>query len=227
MINNTCPTFYVWGDSLLKGIVFDEVRSRYTILKNSCTSVLSKILNAEIVNRARMGCTVTKGREILMRDLSKGIRCDAAMLEFGGNDSDFFWSEVSAEPDKNHQPKTLLADFSREIESMITILRVNDITPVLMNLPPIDSERYFDFISRGLNAQNILFWLGEKRVIHDFHKQYSLSLDSIAAGLGCVLIDVRSAFLAQKDYRSFLCADGIHPNEKGHRLMQEVLINYI
>ena len=227
MANNICSTFYVWGDSLLKGIVFDEVRSRYTLLKNNCTSVLSKLLNAEIINRAKMGCTVTKGKEILIRDLEKGISCDSAMLEFGGNDSDFYWNEISSAPGKEHHPKTQLPDFRKELGSMITILKSNDISPVIMNLPPIDSERYFDFISRGLNAQNILSWLGAKHVIHDFHRQYSLTLDSIAAELDCLLIDVRSAFLSQKDYRSFLCADGIHPNESGHRLIQDVFRNYM
>ncbi len=225
MMNDKYRTFYVWGDSLLKGIIFDEVRSRYALLKDNCASVLSGLLNVEIVNRAKMGCTVTKGREILVRDLEKGISCEAAVLEFGGNDSDFYWNEVSADPEKEHLPKTRLADFEREMESMVSILRTNGIDPVIMNLPPIDSDRYFDFISKGLDAGNILSWLGEKRVIHDFHAQYSHCLDSIASVTGCTLIDVRSAFLAQPDRSALMCADGIQPNERGHRLIQEVFMD--
>ena len=33
------------------------------------------------------------------------------------------------------------------------------------------------------------------------------------------VIDIRSAFLAQPDFRSYLCADGIHPNEAGQKLI--------
>ena len=225
MTNDKYRTFYVWGDSILKGIVFDEARYRYALLKDNCASVLSRLLKVEIVNRAKMGCTVTKGKEILIRDLDKGISCEAAVLEFGGNDSDFYWNEVSINPTKKHLPKTSLINFQKDMEEMISMLRINGITPIIMNLPPIDSDKYFNFISRGLDAGNILAWLGEKRVIHDFHEQYSCSLDRIAFDMNCTLIDVRSAFLAQSDRFGLLCTDGIHPNEKGHRLIQDVFID--
>ncbi|MFA7206354.1 MAG: SGNH/GDSL hydrolase family protein [Saccharofermentanales bacterium] len=226
MINSKYNTFYVWGDSLLKGIIFDEARNRYALLKDNCTSALSRLLKIEIINRAKMGCTITKGKEILQRDLERGIKCDAAVVEFGGNDSDFYWNEISDAPDKVHSPKTELSVFSDHLKSMISLLRENDIAPVLVNLPPIDSVKYFDFISRGLDAENILAWLGSKSVIHDFHKQYSRSIDNVAAESNCILIDVRSAFLAQSDYSDLLCADGIHPNESGHRLIQDVFMGY-
>jgi hypothetical protein len=32
-------------------------------------------------------------------------------------------------------------------------------TPVLLSLPPIDSKRYFEHISAGLNADNIMKWM--------------------------------------------------------------------
>ena len=37
------------------------------------------------------------------------------------------------------------------------------------------------------------------------------------------MIDIRSAFLVRKDYTDYLCEDGIHPNEKGHRLIREAM----
>lgn len=226
MINSKYNIFYVWGDSLLKGIIFDETRNRYALLKENCASALSRLLKIEVVNRAKMGCTITKGKEILLKDLENGVRCDAAVVEFGGNDSDFYWNEVSDSPDKTHLPKTDLNVFRDQLKNIVSILRDNGISPVLVNLPPIDSIKYFDFISRGLDAQNILSWLGDKTVIHDFHNKYSQSVNSVAADTECTLIDVRSAFLAQNNYTDLLCADGIHPNEKGHRLIQDVFMEY-
>lgn len=226
MLGGRFQTFYIWGDSLLKGIVFDEGKKRYSVLENNGAVMLAKRLGIEVINRAKMGCTATKGKELLARDLEKGVSCQGAVLEFGGNDSDFHWDAISAAPEQSHLPKTPLPQFREDMTEMITMIRGHGITPVLMTLPPIDSERYFDFISRGLNPSNILQWLGEKQVIHNFHKQYSVTLEELAREQSCPLVDVRSAFLAQKDFRSYMCSDGIHPNEKGHKLMQEVFLRY-
>ena len=38
--------------------------------------------------------------------------------------------------------------------------------PVLLSLPPIDSAKYFDYISKKLNADNILKWMeGNKQFL--------------------------------------------------------------
>jgi hypothetical protein len=41
----------------------------------------------------------------------------------------------------------------------------------------------------------------------------------VAAETGTHVIDIRSAFLRESDYRDSLCADGIHPNGAGHVLI--------
>lgn len=226
MDNNKSHTFYLWGDSVLKGVIFDEARSRYSLLKNNCTSMFSKLTGIKIINRAKMGYTVGKGLELLINDLKGDVNCEAALLEFGGNDCDFQWEEISKNPDTAHQPKTSLTDFRVDIKKMINLLREKNITPVLVNLPPIDSDKYFDFISKGLNPQNILHWLGEKKYIYNWHEQYSVSIEQIATECDCNIIDIRSSFMIQPEYSSYLCVDGIHPNEKGHNLIREVFLNY-
>ena len=35
-----CGTICVWGDSIAKGIVFDEERGRYAILRENCLRLL-------------------------------------------------------------------------------------------------------------------------------------------------------------------------------------------
>ena len=37
------------------------------------------------------------------------------------------------------------------------------------------------------------------------------------------VIDVTSAFLYHKTFSDYMCADGIHPNEKGHRLIADTV----
>jgi lysophospholipase L1-like esterase len=40
------------------------------------------------------------------------------------------------------------------------------------------------------------------------------------------LIDIRDAFIRQKDYLRFISVDGIHPNEEGHELMKQEYLSY-
>ena len=133
---------------------------------------------------------------------------------------------MSENPEKEHRCKTPLDQFRQCIIDMVGMLRKKTIRPVLVNLPPIDPERYFKWITRGLNSQNILNWLGDVHHIYRHHECYNLCIMSLAGSLGCDLIDIRQPFLLQNDYTLFLCEDGIHPNQRGHELIRTVMREY-
>ncbi len=213
----------VLGDSILKGVVFDEIRGTYSLLAESCGNLLQKTLGINIVNRSRFGSTIDKGRKMLEVSLKRDPDLSYMLLEYGGNDCDFNWDEVSRDPDAEHLPNTPLAAFKQNLDEMIEILKQKQIRPILMSLPPICGNRYFDFIvSRGRNADNILRFLGDRQQIYRFHEMYSLAVTRLAIEKDCVYVPMREAFLAERNSLSLICSDGIHPNEKGHRLMQEV-----
>jgi len=93
-----------------------------------------------------------------------------------------------------------------------------------MSLPPLVPEKYFKFItSNGPNPERVLAWLGDVGFLYRWHELYSNKIVKLAGFLQCRLLDVRSAFLSQKDYARYVCEDGIHPNEEGHRLIELVL----
>lgn len=216
-------TIAVWGDSVLKGVVFDEIRGTYQLLANSCGNLLSKTLGLKIVNRSRFGSTIDKGRQTLEQSLQKGLDCEYLLLEYGGNDCDFDWEAVSAHPDRRHLPRTPLDSFKLHLQELIDLVRQHNITPLLMSLPPIHAESYFEFIvSRGLDRHNIMRFLGDCQQIYRFHEMYSLAVTGTAIRNNCVYVPMREAFLAERNTPSLICSDGIHPNEKGHRLMQRV-----
>ena len=218
----------VWGDSLMKGIVFSPHENKYSVCQNNSAECVSRDMEIHVINRARFGCTAPRGKNIILRDLEKGLSADAALIEFGGNDCDFLWEEVAREPEAEHIPKTPLAQFRTEMTWMVKILRLNGIIPVMMSIPPIDAERYFDFITRGgLSQENILKWLGDVEHIYRWQELYSHAVTNIAMETNCRYIDVRSEFLTQWDYKQYLCEDGIHLNEKGHRLLSEIFEAYI
>ncbi|MCL2747696.1 MAG: SGNH/GDSL hydrolase family protein [Oscillospiraceae bacterium] len=218
----------VWGDSLLRGVVFDDLKGRYATLKNSMAAQCAKILGMRFDNNSRFGATVTRGSQNLTQALERGVSCDAILIEYGGNDCDFNWEEVAQNPDAPHAPRTPHEAFCRTLRDMVCAVRVKGIDPVLMSLPPIDPVRYFNWITRnGLSRENIMRFLGDVGVIYRFQERYSLSITNLAMELRCHYIDVRDAFLSHRDIGSLLCSDGVHPNGSGHNVMRESFVSYM
>lgn len=217
----------IWGDSLLQGVVLDEKLGKYSILENNCAVSLARKIGINISNNSRFGCTAPKGLMSLNRALQSDVEFSAAIIEFGGNDCDMKWEELSASPDIEHGPKTPLYQFISCYTDMIASIKAKGITPVLMSLPPLDAQRYFDWVTRnGLNKENVLKCLGDVQYIYRWHERYSLAVSALARKFSCHFIDIRDAFLSERDYQKYLCADGIHPNQQGHALMERAFYEY-
>lgn len=223
---NMIKKIEVWGDSVLKGVIYDENHKKYKRLKMNTAIDKMAEMGLDIKNNSKFGLTAPKARKLMASALEKGVEAEVAIIEFGGNDCDFKWAEVAEEPHKEHFPNTTLDSFKECIADMVNILRKHSVKPILMNLPPIHSGKYFSWISRGLNADAILSWLGDKELIYRHHESYSLAIMSLAQNLSCKYIDVREPFLLKRDYYNYLCEDGIHPNEKGYELINQTIVNY-
>jgi len=169
--------------------------------------------------------TANEGLDLVKRDIESGIKADVAIIEYGGNDCDFDWRAISEAPDSLHLPKTTADVFETKIKTMINEASGAGIEPYLVTLPPIDAERYFDFISRdGLSKDNILKWLGDKDHIYRYHERYSAHLAKIAREMGTKILDVRAAFLDIWNSRRLFCSDGIHPTEEGQKLIADTIL---
>lgn len=216
----------VWGDSLARGVVLDEERQRYTITPSPAVSIVSEALGIHIQNRSRMGMTSSDGMQMMQRDLARGLRADVAVLEFGGNDCDFCWQEISDAPKGLHLPKTSAAQYEENMRSMIAAAKEAGMEPVLINLPPVNPESYLSFLTRhGLSRENILRWLGDTFQIYRYQERYSMIVTRIAHECQCRLIDVRSAFLNVWDCTTALfCRDGIHPTAAGQKLIGDAVL---
>ncbi|NMA66075.1 MAG: SGNH/GDSL hydrolase family protein [Clostridiaceae bacterium] len=224
---NMIKKIEVWGDSVLKGIIYDEKRNRYKRLEQNTAIEKIAELGLDVKNKTKFGMTAPKAKNLMLKELKKGIDTQMAIIEFGGNDCDFKWAEVAENPDGDHKPNTGLELFKNCIKDMVKACRCYGITPVLMNLPPIHSVRYFNWISKGLNKNAILKWLVDIDVIYRHHETYNLAIMNLSKSLSCDLIDVRTPFLEKKDYYNYLCEDGIHPNEKGHILINQIISDFM
>ncbi len=219
----------VWGDSLLKGIVLDEKTSRYKPLKTSSVNLFSKAFPFTVKNNSRFGCTAPKALNNLEESLNNGLKAEVALLEFGGNDCDYNWAEISRNPEGQHEPHTPFQVFCSTMEKMADLLLSHSVKPVFMNLPPVDGEWYYRWISglKNTDPKAILKWLGgQMDTIYRQQERYSRAMERVAYQKNLPLIDVRDAFLAIHNYRDYLCLDGIHLNEQGQKVMADIFQSY-
>ncbi len=218
----------IWGDSVLKGVVLEEGKDRYSLLKDSSIELIKREYNLMIKNNSKFGLTVTKAMRLMDKSLSKGDHPNYVLVELGGNDCDYNWKEISENPDKEYYPNTPLPKFIESINTIIEKFRSNGIEPILTNLPPLSSQKYFDWFGKnGLNTDNIKKWMGNIDRIYRHQETYSLALMDIANKQKCDLIDIRTPIILEENTDDFICEDGIHPNEKAHKLMAHTFMNYL
>lgn len=218
----------VWGDSVLKGVVLEEGKDRYSILKNSSIELTKKEFEISIKNNSKFGLTVTKAMKLMDKSLSKEDLPNYVLVELGGNDCDYNWKEISENPYGEYYPNTPLPKFIESINNIIEKFRAKGIEPILTNLPPLSSQKYFDWFGKnGLNTENIKKWMGDINRIYKHQETYSLALMDIANRQKCDLIDIRTPIILEENTDDFICEDGIHPNEKAHKLIAGAFINYL
>jgi lysophospholipase L1-like esterase len=144
-----------------------------------------------------------------------------AIIELGGNDCDFDWKAISEKPENDHLPKVDIKNFKNNLNIIVSQLTEFKITPIIITMPPISSSRYLNWFGKELNKDNILYWLKDENYIYKHHELYNLELMSFAHSNNIEVIDLRLLFLKVKNYEKYLCVDGIHINEEGHKYVEE------
>lgn len=218
----------ILGDSIPKGVVFHPEKRKYFFYRNGFIKSLTQKLRANIFDFSRFGSTTTYGEQLLRTKLSD-LNPDIVLIEYGGNDCDYNWDEVAAHPDRIHLPNLTPDAFEQNLHHMVNAIRNTGKTPVLVNLPPLNSTSYFNWFGKGdaIRKKRILKWLKKEDHIYWWHEKYSYIVDKVAHLTNSHLINIRHAFLEQREYRDFICEDGIHPNEYGQQLIEKAFLHYI
>lgn len=222
MISN--QQLFIFGDSISCGVMYDESAGRYTLCRNTYDRVLRR-QDVPVKNYAKPGCTAADA----VRDLEKteplaGAQC---IIEFGGNDSDLNWEDVSRQPDIAHKAKVSLADFRASLLRLIDYARANAMQPIIALPLPVVADRYFEWVSRSLDRNAILRYLGSTEYIYRWQERYAYQALKTASEAHCPVLDLRGAFLDQRDFRDMMSLDGIHPNESGYGLIREAALQYL
>ena len=216
------------GDSLTKGVILTD-KEKYSLVEFSFMDIISSTLNIQVDNYSRFGCTVNFGEKMIERHKEKISSSDYTFIEYGGNDCDFDWARIAESPSENHTPNTEIKTFREHIIKLIDSVRKLGSKPVILSLPPIISDKYFSFFSRMMSQEhkdNIIKWLGgDVGIISRWHECYNRELFKIAMHTGTPIIDITSSFdTFRGDLKTLYCADGIHPNAEGHKMIAGAIL---
>lgn len=213
-----------FGDSVMRGVV--NINGEYHACRNSFVHLCEKSFEIDVTNRAKFGSTIVEGEAILERALERIDEFTErfVFLEFGGNDCDFDWKAISDLSSGKVDSKTPISIFRNYYYAMIDMIRRVGKEPVILSLPPIDSTKYYQWITRNLDSNNILSFLeGDIKFLENWHERYNLEVFQIARNKNAKIIDITSPILEKKNYSNYLCIDGIHPNEEGHILIADAI----
>ena len=213
---------HIWGDSLARGIVYNEEKGRYAISRERCTGRLQDALSCKVENHSNMGATVLDG--LALFETFRSVPRALCAVEFGGNDCDLDWKQVAQHPEEPIRPKVELDAFEEGLTRFVNEIRQRDMKPLLITPLPLHAERYFRWVTRGLDAEAVLKALGDVNHIYRWQERYAISVRNVARATHCRLLDLRDVFLAQPGYEHLMSLDGIHPSDAGHRLLADAVI---
>ena len=217
------------GDSVTKGVILTET-NKYSLTEHSYLDIVSRELDLQISNYGRFGSTVDTGDTMIRRHSEEIAGSEFTFIEYGGNDCDFDWMKIADSPMEDYAPKTRLEDFRKRFITLINKVRELGSKPIILSLPPILSAPYFAFFSRSMSQEqkeNVITWLGGSTdIISRWHESYNRTLFMIAKETQTPIIDITTPFdTFRGDISSLYCADGIHPNAKGHRMIAATIVN--
>lgn len=211
----------IYGDSILKGVMYNEELKRYKLWGYRFDELAEN--GIEVENNCRMGATIEEGFEIMKATLGECDKDTVVLLEYGGNDCNYNWAEVAANPEGNFLPNTPAEKFQEIYIKMIEYARGKGATVAVCNLVPIDSQRFMNWVTQGLNYNNVLNWMGDINRIARWQEYYSRLSEKVASIAKCPIFDLRTSFLTHRSMQNMIGVDGIHPSSEGHALIKEIL----
>lgn len=222
-----------FGDSIIKGVISegDDNGIKYKIPENTATDICGHELGMGVCNYGKFGSIITTGEKIIDKNIDKISENDIVLIEYGGNDSDKMWTEIAENPNAEHKAKTPLPAFAETYHRIIQKLKRIGARIYMLTMPPIDAVSYFRHFTKGMSERqiaNIKQWLyGNLDVISLWHEMYNQEIIKIAYSENVELINIYQPFIDRLDYRSLFCCDGIHPNQKGQKIIADLIINNV
>lgn len=207
----------IYGDSILKGVMYNEELKRYKLFGYRFDEL--KENGIEVENNCKMGATVEEGFKIMKATLEDCDKDTVVVLEYGGNDCNYNWAAVSENPQGEFYPNTPEDKFTETYLELVEYARSKGARVAICTLVPIDSERFIHWVTRGLNYDNVVNWMGDINRISRWQEYYSRLSEKVARIANCAVLDLRSIFKGSMG--DMLGLDGMHPSAEGHTRIRE------
>jgi len=147
-------------------------------------------------------------------------------LEYGGNDCNYDWHQISENPDGEYECMVPPEEYTSLMKRAINMLQQRGAQVVVSTLAPIYSEAFMRFICNGLSYNHILQWLGSVNRLGEWQAYYSELAEKTALSNGCAVLPLREA-ASGLEWTSMICEDGIHPTEQGHFLLNSAAERFL
>ena len=144
-------TYYMFGDSLMRGVMPDEAWNYHSSDAIGFEAMQAQY-NMKFLNFAMPTFTSERVKMWLTQIMSNHPVPDVAFLECGGNDCDYNWKDISDAPDGEHLPHTPQEQFVDDYCTAIRAARDAGAKVAMTSLPPLEQERYFAHITKGLST---------------------------------------------------------------------------
>lgn len=220
----------VIGDSILAGVIYDKNNDKYGYIGDKLANSIADKYKINIINKSVFGLTTTKVLQRYMHTrfckIDDYTNCDILLIGLGSNDCDYDWPKIGTSPYAEHLPKTPLNTFKKNLSIIINDLKTRNILPILSTLTPIIATKYFDWVTRDCNGQDVLIWLKNLEHIYMWQELYSDTIREVAYQSNIPLLDSRKTFLFN-NLHDYMCDDGIHLNLNGHKLLTQSIMDFI
>lgn len=164
------------------------------------------------------------GRGGLKQCLAAVGKGDVVVLEFNCADCCVDWKAVSVAPADSHEPRVSPSELHGFYAGIIGYVREKGARPIVLSLPVLLPQRFFDYVSRGLKGENILAWLGgDVNAVGLLHERYNKVLEGVCVALGVPMADIGTLLLDRRSIGDCYGEDGLRPNALGRAMIAERL----
>lgn len=194
----------IFGDSVLAGTGASD-------REFGCAKLVKNELKMRVSLRARNWNTSRDGLGRLEEDVIKQPQYSHVLVLFGNNDS---WLSGPG------QSKVPLEEFQKNLLEIASRVKNNKQFPLLCNLQLINQTVFMRSFPELNEYRKVM-----KLTADQIHQQYNDAIERIANESGVDLIDIRSKL--NNSSEECVADDGIHPNDAGHKIIANVIMQYL
>ena len=210
-MNKQIKSVSIIGDSLLKGIVYNENKNIYNVLENNCISLLEEENNLNINNYSICGLNINNLNKYFNIVLNKS-KDEIIILEIG---SDSFEQDLLT---NDFKPLYTIGKFNKILKKIVKISQKNNRNIIFTTIPYISNNKFYRFVRERKCIRN------QKSIleINNFIEEINNLIKKLSKKFNISLIDLNRCINSfDEDLYSI---DGKNLSGKGHRVLKNIFI---